>query len=727
MGLLLLLLFAQDRAAELESQGRYAEAEMVLRQSGDLDGLARNLFAQNKLTESAAVVAQLVPIAEKKHGAESIELLPTLALAARVHQALADTGKAEVVLLRMLSIREKAQGPEHPDVAAEEIALARFYLPQKRAMVAEARLNRALAILGKNFGGQDQKLLAALDPLGSVQAELGRFPDAEQTLRRALAIRERATGPTHAEVAPTLDNLATVLYKQKKFADAELVSERALAIWKGVVGEEHALLATSYDNVAVAQSAQGNNADAEENYRQALFIREAGAARSIYNLALVAAAQGKLADAEALYAAGMGIVDRLPPGSPLQEAILKHYIGVLRKSKKEAAAAKIEERFATSIQTSFEGGRLGKIEKLGETHFRVHVAGEADQDKRNRQANWYYFRLDNAAGREVIVDLASLPGEYNYVANRGAVTEDTLPVFSYDQRTWKHFDKVEYDAQIPRLRLRFTPAAHPVWIAHVPPYTNQDLARLLREFARHPHLERAVIGKSAEGRELLLLTVTNPAVAAENKKVIWLMFRQHSWEAGSSWAGEGALRFLLSPGAASIRDAAIVKIFPMCDPDGVARGGVRFNVHGYDLNRNWDAVDAKLMPEIAAQRKAVLDWVDAGRRLDVFLSLHNTETAEYLEGPPGPLRDRLFRLLAETTSFHPSRPPSESGVSTTPGRKGRMTVVQGLHNDRKIPAFLIEQRIAFNRKLGRLPTIDDRLKFGGELVQALFGGVSGQP
>jgi len=68
------------------------------------------------------------------------------------------------------------------------------------------------------------------------------------------------------------------------------------------------------------------------------------------------------------------------------------------------------------------------------------------------------------------------------------------------------------------------------------------------------------------------------------------------------------------------------------------------------------------MPEIAAQRKAVLDWVDAGNRLDLFLALHNTETGEYLEGPPGSrhsdLLARFFRLLKENTTFNPTRAPS---------------------------------------------------------------------
>jgi hypothetical protein len=45
-------------------------------------------------------------------------------------------------------------------------------------------------------------------------------------------------------------------------------------------------------------------------------------------------------------------------------------------------------------------------------------------------------------------------------------------------------------------------------------------------------------------------------------------------------------------------------------------------------------------------------------------------------------------------------------------------VVQALGAE-GIPAFLMEQRIAFNRKLGHLPELGDRVRFGGELVETI--------
>jgi murein tripeptide amidase MpaA len=377
-----------------------------------------------------------------------------------------------------------------------------------------------------------------------------------------------------------------------------------------------------------------------------------------------------------------------------------------------------------AVSSGFEGGSVGKVEQVSPTHLRCAVPGQSDQDHRNRQANWYYFELSDLPHSSLTIDLVDLAGEYNYRAPAYSVNEQTRPVYSYDNEHWSHFDdsQVRWDAKEPHLTLRFTPEKDHVWIAHVPPYTNRNLAALLDSFRGSPYIETQMIGRTVEGRGIPLLTITDPKVPSL-KKVIWLMFRQHAWETGSSWTCDGAVRFLLGNDerARRIRGQVIYRIFPLADPDGVATGGVRFNKNGYDLNRNWDAIDPRTMPEIAAEHKGILDWVDSGRRLDLFLSLHNTETSEYLQAPAAyrALGERLFELLKETTTFNPTVPLREAAATTTPGKPGRMEVEQGLFHDRKLPAMLMEQMVDFNSKLGRCPEISDRQEFGAGLVRAL--------
>jgi hypothetical protein len=114
------------------------------------------------------------------------------------------------------------------------------------------------------------------------------------------------------------------------------------------------------------------------------------------------------------------------------------------------------------------------------------------------------------------------------------------------------------------------------------------------------------------------------------------------------------------------------------------------------------------------------------------MSLHNTETGEYLEGPPDdggrgkvkPLAERVFNTLKEKSTFDPTRPLFFAEATTTAGKPGRMTVSQGLYHDFQIPAFIMEQRIAMNKKLGHLPEKEDRINFGKQLVNALADAVT---
>ncbi|HEX5410344.1 MAG TPA: M14-type cytosolic carboxypeptidase [Terriglobia bacterium] len=383
-----------------------------------------------------------------------------------------------------------------------------------------------------------------------------------------------------------------------------------------------------------------------------------------------------------------------------------------------------------TFTTDFEGGSLGKAIRVTDTYTRCILLGEVDQLGRNRQVSWYYFRIDGAPESELTIDFTDLAGEYNFRPGNHAVTPDTPPVYSYDRLQWTHVPKENWQAAADSMRLRIKPAKPQLWIAHIAPYTTRHLAQLLAETKGAPGLEYQVIGKSVKGRGIPMLTVTDPGNATTQKKMVCLMFRQHSWEAGSSWAGEGAIRFLLSPDpiAIRIRKETIFKILPMQDPDGVLRGGVRFNAYGYDLNRNWDTIDPVKMPEITAARNAILNRAEHGGRIDFFLSLHNDETNEYLIGPPSPkfrsLGQKVFEELTRTTMFDPSHAYEEDPGKAARLEPGRMDVAQALYYKHSLPAFLMEQRIARVGKLGRCPTVDDRMEFGKGLVKAIWAALA---
>jgi len=379
------------------------------------------------------------------------------------------------------------------------------------------------------------------------------------------------------------------------------------------------------------------------------------------------------------------------------------------------------------FNTSFEGASLGRVEKLGETEFRCHVQGQHDERGRNRQATWYYFRMDRVGGREITLTLTDLVGEYNDRPGAVSMNADTVPVFSADGRQWRHFPTMQWNDTAKEATLRFRPETDTVWIAHIPPYTPRDLRLLLDDVGRSPDARVEVIGKTVQGRDLHLVTVTDPGTPDDGKKLLWLQARQHAWEAGTSQVLDGALRFITSDDerARELRRRIVFKLQPMGDPDGCATGKVRFNAHGYDVNPHWDKVDLRgkeyleKMPEIWYVKKAVYGQAASGRPIDLMVNLHNTETAEYIDtladdAASRALVQRFFKGLTERTRFDPSREPTFAAGSGS---------TNSLYRERKIPVLLMELRIGTSKKLGRRPTVEDRLAFGRELIQEMARAV----
>ena len=375
-----------------------------------------------------------------------------------------------------------------------------------------------------------------------------------------------------------------------------------------------------------------------------------------------------------------------------------------------------------TFNQNFEGSALGKIEASGQTSFRCHVEGQHDERGRNRQANWYYFRMDGVLGRKVTLTLTDFVGEYNDRPGSCPMNADTIPVFSYDNERWQHFPAMAWDDQKKEATLEFEGQHDRIWIAHAPPYTHARHLELLEELDRLPNVRVEVIGKTVQQRDLHLVTVAN--FQKPGARTVWLQARQHAWETGTSYVMEGALRFITSddPRARALRDKVVFKFTPMMDPDGCANGKVRFNANGYDVNRHWDEVDLwrkeflLRMPEIWYVKKAIFGCMESERKIDLMLNMHNTETAEYIdtqadEEPTRQMMQRFFDALAGTTSFDPSR---KLRFNDTPGN-----TTNCLWKERGVPVMLMEQRLGTSAKLGRRPTIEDRLAFGRQLIAVM--------
>ena len=102
-----------------------------------------------------------------------------------------------------------------------------------------------------------------------------------------------------------------------------------------------------------------------------------------------------------------------------------------------------------------------------------------------------------------------------------------------------------------------------------------------------------------------------------------LHFLLCSLETPASWMMRGALDFLTSnnPNAKLLRQAYVIYVVPMLNPDGVIFGNNRCGLAGVDLNRQWKNPTKSLHPTVFAL-KTLLQEQKTVREISMYIDLH---------------------------------------------------------------------------------------------------------
>jgi len=296
---------------------------------------------------------------------------------------------------------------------------------------------------------------------------------------------------------------------------------------------------------------------------------------------------------------------------------------------------------SVTISADFDGGN---IEVLGHDGNRWDLAIRADNNSHYYQ--WFYFRVDGAAGVPLELRLTNAGGS----AYTGG-WENYRACVSHDDADWVRTDTGYADGI---LTIRHTPASDSVWFAYFAPFPSERHRALIAETAAKPGVKHQVLGQTLDGRDLDLFTI------GDGPAKIWLYARQHPGETMAEWWMESALAFLTGsdPAAVALRAQATFYVVPNMNPDGSARGHLRTNAAGVDLNREWGGPTAERSPEILYVLDAMMK-----RGVDFAIDVHGDEAIPHVfmagfEGTPswtearGALYKRyLDRLLARTKDF----------------------------------------------------------------------------
>ncbi|MFC6439853.1 M14-type cytosolic carboxypeptidase [Bowmanella sp. JS7-9] len=283
------------------------------------------------------------------------------------------------------------------------------------------------------------------------------------------------------------------------------------------------------------------------------------------------------------------------------------------------------------ISSNFDSGNIEVLRAERADDIQLAIR----KDNQSEFYQWFHFRLDSTAmvnHKLTINNLAKSAYPDGW--------EGYSAVASYDRQEWFRID-CAFDGD--SLSMDFTPEFDTTWIAYFAPYGYERHLDLLAWAQTCDDVRLIHLGETLDGRDMDLLQIGS---AEEGKKAIWITARQHPGESMAEWLTEGLLERLLDGEdgiARSLLDKAVFYVVPNMNPDGSARGHLRTNAVGTNLNREWATPSMDKSPEVYLVMQKM-----AETGVDMYLDVHGDEALPYnfvagSEGNPG-YSDRIRTL-----------------------------------------------------------------------------------
>ncbi|MEM9194065.1 MAG: M14-type cytosolic carboxypeptidase [Myxococcota bacterium] len=261
------------------------------------------------------------------------------------------------------------------------------------------------------------------------------------------------------------------------------------------------------------------------------------------------------------------------------------------------------------VSSHFDSGNIDCIAADDPTDVQLEIRRDAGEN----HFQWFHFRVTGA--RDIALSLRILNADK---ASYPKAWEGYQACASYDRDDWF---RVETDYQNGVLVLRHTPEYDSVYYAYFAPYPLDRHAALLSEAQASDGVRLRRLGATADGRDLDLLQIGEAPLRC------WIVARQHPGETMAEWLVEGLLDRLLDssdPVARRLRERAAFYVVPNMNPDGSARGHLRNNATGANLNREWETPSLDRSPEVYLVREQM-----RATGVDFFLDVHGDETLPY--------------------------------------------------------------------------------------------------
>jgi murein tripeptide amidase MpaA len=360
---------------------------------------------------------------------------------------------------------------------------------------------------------------------------------------------------------------------------------------------------------------------------------------------------------------------------------------------------------SVSISDAFDGGngKLNRIEIInGQLTVYVDIRKDPFTQLENVQHSQYFnFRsciqnMDNndaALNTRLVKYVLSNAGDVSFPA----AWEGSTIFYSsnpWEPSSWRRKLDTTYDANKKELfwtHNHDSSSKGSIYFAYFPPYSYERHLSLISKCEAAPLATVESLGQTLDGREIECIRV------GDGHKVCWIIHRQHPGETMAEFYAEGLLTRLLGLDKDYAVDGMVKDVLKMYTfyivpnmcPDGAARGYLRTNAGGQNLNREWCSTGSKEDGESYYEAPTlerspevyhVLKKMDE-TGVDAFLDVHGDEALPFnflagSEGCPN-WSDRLKTLHgAFLAQYSRTNSDMQSAIAYNPEQpgQGRMNV-----------------------------------------------------
>ena len=264
------------------------------------------------------------------------------------------------------------------------------------------------------------------------------------------------------------------------------------------------------------------------------------------------------------------------------------------------------------ISDEFDSGNIEILDASDSKNIKLAIP----KDNASDFFQWFHFRLEAPIGEICKISIINA-GKSSYSGG----WNDYNVCTTWDRAQWFR-TPCSYANGILNFEIEMTQST--VYFSYFTPYSHERHLDLIAKAQTDRRVAAENLGQTVDGRAMHLLRISD-TINAKHK--VWIIARQHPGETMAEWFVEGLLESLLNednPLAKQMLKNTEFLIVPNMNPDGSARGNLRTNAAGANLNREWLTPSMETSPEVFLVREKMIR--EGG---DLFLDIHGDEELPY--------------------------------------------------------------------------------------------------